>query len=92
MNLLCGIASLSYALRARIRSIYFLIIRVIIRDFNLRFSRSRMLRILGLENVEDIFFKRTSAFYITSFIVLNPLLWQELYSVSPILMKDTKEN
>lgn len=65
-------SSLNYALRARIKSVYFLVIRVIIRDFNLRFSRSTMLRISGLENIEDIFFKRTSVFLYKIIYYLEP--------------------
>jgi len=65
-------SSLSYILRARIRSVYFLVIRMIIRDFNLRLSRKRMLRITGLENIDDIFFRRTSVFLYNIIYSLEP--------------------
>jgi len=86
-------ASLRYALRARIRSVYFLAIRVIIRDFNLRFSRSRMLRISGLENTEDIFFKRTSVFLYNVNYYLKPTTLGGIILSKPyFIMKDTKKN
>jgi len=74
--------SLNYRQRAQIRSVYFLIIRTVLRDFGRKLSRSKMLKISGMESIDDIFFKRTSMFI---FNVINNLSPTSL--ISSILSK-----
>jgi len=54
--------SLKFNLRAKLRSLYYHFIRVILRDFEFKLSRPVMLRISGMENLDTIFFKRSSVF------------------------------
>lgn len=54
--------SLKFNLKAKIRSLYYHFIRVILRDFDFNLSRPLMLRKSGMENLDTIFFKRSSVF------------------------------
>jgi len=65
-------SAIGYRLRARLRSIFFLILRIILRDFNLNLNRARMLSMTGLESLDIIFFKRTSFFIFKSIHYLAP--------------------
>jgi len=54
--------SLKFNLGAKLRSFYYHFIRVILRDFEFKLSRPVMLGISGMENLDTIFFKRSSVF------------------------------
>jgi len=54
--------ALSFSLRSKLRSVYFYIIRLIVRDFNFNLNRTSLLRKAKLDNIDDLFFKRASCF------------------------------
>lgn len=54
--------SLGYRLREKLKSVYYLVLRTILRDFELKYNRRKMLSITKTEDIETIFFKRTSVF------------------------------
>jgi len=60
------------AIGYRLKSIFFMILRIILRDFNLDLNRARMLSLTGLESLDTIFFKRTSFFIFKSIHYLAP--------------------
>jgi len=64
--------SLNFNLRARLRSVYYMVIRTIIRDFNRKYNRNRMLKIAGMENIDNIYFKRISVFVYNIIYSLQP--------------------
>lgn len=53
---------LNYSMRAKLRSFYFYVIRILTRDFEFKMNRSKLLRRCSLESIDDILFKRTSTF------------------------------
>jgi len=65
-------SSVNFHLRSKIRSVYFLIIRTVLRDFDLKLNRSKMLKIAKMESIDNIFFKRTSMFIFNVINNLNP--------------------
>jgi len=64
--------SLSYQQRSKIRSLYFHIIRIIVRDFKFKYNRTSLLRKTGLESIDDILYKRASAFLYSRIYYLEP--------------------
>jgi len=61
---------LNYHLRLKIRSAYYHIIRVLIRDFRFKLNRKGLLKTSGMEDLDTILEKRTSCFI---FKILNCL-------------------
>jgi len=70
--------AINYKLKSKIRSVFYLIIRTALRDFNLKMNRSEMLKATSLESIDDILFKRTSMFI---FNIINNLSPTNLTSV-----------
>lgn len=64
--------SLSYNQRAKIRSVYYLAIRTVLRDFNLKLNRNTMLAMTKLESIDDIFYKISSGFFFGLYYSLEP--------------------
>jgi len=64
--------SLSYRHKIRIRSAYFSTLRIIVRDFDRKMSRRQLLETFELEEIDTIFFKRTSVFIFKVITQLNP--------------------
>jgi len=56
--------NLSYILNSKLRSFYYHLIRVILRDFNFNLNRTQLLVNANLECFENILFKRSSVFII----------------------------
>jgi len=63
---------LSYRSRMRLRSIYFHIIRVIVRDFDYKLNRRGLLRAMKMEDLDTIMNKRTSCFVFKILYHLQP--------------------
>jgi len=77
--------SITYNHRQRIRSLFFHIIRIIIRDFKFKMSRTQLLKAANLEGIDDILFKRASSFIYSMLVYLEPTnLVGELISKSYI--------
>jgi len=53
---------IGYQLRSKLRSTYYFILRLILRDFGRNLNRSGMLRKSGLDSIDTLLFKRTSVF------------------------------
>jgi len=53
---------INFKSKAKLRSIYYKIIRTMIRDFDFKLNRSTELRIIGMEDIDKILFNRTSYF------------------------------
>jgi len=51
---------LSYTLRARLRSAYYKIPRVLLRDFDMKYNRSTVAKLMCQEEIDQILFKGTS--------------------------------
>jgi len=64
--------SLSFQQRSRIRSLYFHIIRIILRDFKFKLNRTSLLKEAKLESIDDIMFKRASTFIYSRVYYLEP--------------------
>jgi len=64
--------NLSYILKSKLRSIYYHLIRVILRDFNFNLNRNQLLAKANLESLETILFKRSSVFIFNILKELNP--------------------
>lgn len=61
----CSLAwccNLLYLLKARLKSFYFHLIRVLIKDFDYKLNRPKIIEKLGLESLDTILFKRMSVF------------------------------
>jgi len=54
--------NLSYILKSKLKSFYYHLIRVLLRDFDFKLNRTRLLERAKLENLENILFKRNSVF------------------------------
>jgi len=54
--------ALSFSLRSKIRSVYYLALRTILRDFELTMNRGRLLELTDCENLDTILFLRSSMF------------------------------
>jgi len=67
-------SAINYKLKSKIRSVYYLIIRTALRDFNLKMNRGEMLQSIKLENIDDILFKQTSVFIFNIINNLSPTL------------------
>lgn len=63
---------INYAERLKLRSVYYHIIRVMVRDFQLRLNRSGLLRASGMEDLDIIMQKRTSCFVFKILHFMNP--------------------
>jgi len=74
--------AINFKSKAKIKLVFYLIIRTALRDFNLRMNRSKMLRATKLESIDDILFKRTSMFI---FNIINNL--SPTYLMSVLLSK-----
>lgn len=66
---------LNYQLRARIRSAYFKILRIMTRDFEFKLNRGALLLKTNQEDIDTIFFKRTS---VALFRMINSIQPSEL--------------
>jgi len=64
--------NLSYILKNRLRSFYYHLIRVILRDFNFNLNRTQLLVKANLECLENILFKRSSVFIFKVLKELTP--------------------
>jgi len=64
--------ALSYNLRSKVKSIYFLALRTILRDFDLKLNRSQLLRQSGCDGIDTILFLRTSMFIFKTLKLLTP--------------------
>jgi len=64
--------ALSYNLRAKNRSVYYLALRIILRDFDLNLNRNQLLKKTHSENLDTIFFLRTSIFIFKVIKTLSP--------------------
>jgi len=65
---------LNYSLRSKLRSFYFYVIRILVRDFEFKLNRVKLLRKSSLESIDDILFKRTSAFMFKLTYHLEPTI------------------
>jgi len=75
--------NLSYINRGKLRSTYFHLIRVVLRDFNYKLNQSRLLLVSGLESIDILLLKRTSVFIFNIIFSLLPYnLCLELFSRS----------
>jgi len=63
---------IDYTSRLKLRSTYYHIIRVMLRDFNRKMNRSGLLKASGMENIDNIMSKRTSCFAFKLIHDLNP--------------------
>jgi len=63
---------MNYSQRARLRSVYFQAIRTVLRDFNFNLNRTMLLRKSGMENIDNILFKRSSTFILGIYFHLEP--------------------
>jgi len=54
--------AISYSARAKLRSIFYLSIRTVIRDFGFEYNRAQLLAKAKIESLDDIFFLRASMF------------------------------
>jgi len=66
---------IGYALKVRLKSTYYRMLRVIIRDFQFKHNRGTLLLMTGHEDILKILFKRTS---IALFKMVNTILPTEL--------------
>jgi len=62
--------AINYKLRAKLKSVFYLILRTVIRDFQFKMNRRKMARIARIDDIETILFKRTSVFL---FNIINNL-------------------
>jgi len=77
--------SITYNHRLRIKSLFYHIIRIIIRDFKFKMCRTQLLKAANLEGIDDILFKRASSFIYSMLVYLEPTnLVGELISKSYI--------
>jgi len=65
-------ANLSYHQMNKLRSFYYHSIRVLLRDFDLRLNRKKLLEASGMQSLDTIFFMRTSVFLFNIVRSLNP--------------------
>jgi len=63
---------LNYHLRLKIRSTYYHIIRVLVRDFQFELNRKGLLRAIGMEDLDTILQKRSSCFIFKIINCLEP--------------------
>jgi len=61
---------ISYKLRAKLKSVFYLVLRTVIRDFQFKMNRRTLSRVAKIEDIEVILFKRTSVFL---FNIINNL-------------------
>jgi len=54
--------AINFHLRAKLRSIYYKQIRIIVRDFEFKLNRGGLLKRLGVPNLDLVFFRRDSVF------------------------------
>lgn len=64
--------ALSYGLRSRVRSVYYLALRTVLRDFDFTMNRGRLLEMTDCDNLDTIFFYRSSMFIFKVIKSLNP--------------------
>lgn len=64
--------SLNYNQRAKIRSAFFLVLRIVTRDFHFELNRTKLIKQSGIENIDNIFSKRTSVFLYNIIYKLDP--------------------
>jgi len=64
--------NISFRQRAKLRSSYFRIIRLLLRDFNVRLSRSELLKRSGLLGLDTILYRRASVFIFNIIHQLEP--------------------
>lgn len=63
---------ISYVLRARLRSSFFKILRNVVRDYDFKLNRNRLLKTAGQESIDVILFKRTSQFLFKLTTIITP--------------------
>jgi len=63
---------INYSLRAQLRSAYYKILRVLLRDFDMKLNRSTMARMMGQEDIDRILFKQTSTILFKLITLINP--------------------
>jgi len=64
--------SLGFNLRAKLRSVYYRVIRVVLRDFDFKLNRTGLLRVSGLESIDQILFMRSTVFLFNLIQSLQP--------------------
>lgn len=64
--------SINFRQRGKLRSAYYRVIRQVVRDFNFKLSRSDLLRVSGLESLDNILTKRASVFLFNIIYHLEP--------------------
>jgi len=71
---------LSCALKVSLKSTYYRILRVITRDFDIKYNRGTSLLMTGQEDINAVLFKRTSVEFFSEWLVqYNLLIFQLLY-------------
>jgi len=64
--------ALNFNLRAKIRSVFYLVLRIIARDFSFELNRNKLVKVTGIENLDNILAKRTSVFIFNLIYKLEP--------------------
>jgi len=67
--------ALNYNLRAKIRSVFFLVLIIIRRDFLFKLNRTKLVSYSGIENLDNILVKRASMFIFNLIYKLEPTEW-----------------